>query len=73
MVRPHLAAFGALTGVAEGMAPVIAGAALSLIAPGKVPSIPAFRAMMVTQFILFAAATFIPSWIVEPDGRAVAT
>ncbi len=70
--RPsYLAAFGALTGVAEGAAPVIAGAALSLIAAGKVPSIPAFRAMMVAQFLLFAVTTVIPSWIIEPDGRAV--
>jgi Na+/melibiose symporter-like transporter len=70
--RPsYLACFAAFSGVAEGTAPVIAGAVLSLVGAGSLPTLVQFRAMMVVQFVLFAAATVMPQWIREPGGTAV--
>jgi Na+/melibiose symporter-like transporter len=70
--RPsYLACFGAFSGVAEGLAPIIAGAILSLAGAGTLPTLGQFRAMMVVQFVLFAGTTIIPQWIREPGGTAV--
>ncbi|MDB4877751.1 MAG: Major Facilitator Superfamily transporter [Gemmatimonadetes bacterium] len=70
--RPsYLASFGALSGLAEGAAPVIAGAVLSALGSGAAPTMLEYRVMMITQFVLFAIATALPRWIVEPGGQAV--
>jgi MFS family permease len=70
--RPsYLGAFGAVTGIGEGIAPLLCGALLSLAQMGTTPSLSAFRAMMIVQFVLFAVATVIPQWIYEPRGTAV--
>jgi MFS family permease len=70
--RPsYLGAFGAVSGIAEGLAPLLCGAALAVGQLGNTPSGTAFHVMMVVQFILFAVATPIPQWIVEPRGTAV--
>jgi MFS family permease len=70
--RPsYLGAFGAATGVAEGVAPLIGGAALSLAQSAAFAPSVAYHTMMALQFILYAAATVLPSWIHEPGGTAV--
>jgi MFS family permease len=70
--RPsYLATFGAVSGVAEGLAPIVGGAALALAQSAAVGSATAYHAMMVVQFIMYAAATTMPSWIDEPGGTAV--
>jgi MFS family permease len=70
--RPsYLASFGAATGVAEGIGPIVGGAALAIAQSAAIGSTTAYHAMMVLQFLLFAAATTLPSWILEPGGTAV--
>ncbi|HSU97665.1 MAG TPA: MFS transporter [Gemmatimonadaceae bacterium] len=70
--RPsYLGSFGAATGLAEGTAPLIGGALLALIATSNVPTVRVFHVMMLIQLVLFAVATFVPRWIVEPGGTAV--
>ena len=70
--RPsYLASFGAASGVAEGIAPIVGGAALALAQSAAVSSTTAYHVMMALQFMLYAAATTMPSWIGEPGGTAV--
>ena len=70
--RPsYLGAFGALSGIAEGVAPMAVGAVLALGRNGDAPSISAFRILMGLQLTMFAALTMMPRWIREPDGTAV--
>jgi MFS family permease len=70
--RPsYLGAFGAASGIAEAVAPLLCGAALAFAQMAAIPSFAAFRSMMVLQLLLFAAATAIPQWIHEPRGTAV--
>jgi hypothetical protein len=70
--RPsYLGAFGAVSGIAEGVAPLLCGAVLAFAQIGNTPSVTDFHAMMVVQFALFAVATTIPQWIHEPRGTAV--
>jgi MFS family permease len=70
--RPsYLAAFGATSGLAEGVAPLIGGAALAIATRSAVGSTTAYHWMMVVQLVLFAVATTLPSRVVEPGGTAV--
>ena len=70
--RPsYLALFGAVSGFAEGAGPIAIGGLLSLAGGNEIPGMGAFRFLMLGQFILFAAATFAPGWIMEPGGRPV--
>jgi len=70
--RPsYLGAFGAFSGVAEGMAPLISGALLTVLAASATPTLGEFRAMMIVQLVLFGVATIVPQWIREPRGTAV--
>jgi MFS family permease len=70
--RPsYLGAFGAASGIAEGVAPLLCGAVLALAQVDNTPSVTAFRVMMIVQFALFALTTIIPQWIAEPRGTAV--
>src|SRR6185312_2992041 len=70
--RPsYLGAFGAFSGVAEGMAPLISGALLTVLAASPTPTLGEFRAMMIVQLVLFGVATIVPQWIREPRGTAV--
>jgi MFS family permease len=70
--RPsYLGAFGAVSGIAEGVAPLLCGAVLAFAQIGNTPSVTDFHAMMLVQFALFAVATTIPQWIHEPRGTAV--
>lgn len=70
--RPsYLGAFGAVTGVAEGIAPLVGGAVLAMAQVGDTPPLAVIQVMMVAQFVLFAAATVLPQWVTEPGGTAV--
>jgi MFS family permease len=70
--RPsYLATFGASSGLAEGIAPLLGGAALSLAQRSAVSTPAAYHVMMAVQLALFAAATILPSRITEPGGTAV--
>jgi MFS family permease len=70
--RPsYLATFGAATGVAEGVAPLVGGMALAIAEAAALSPHVAYRCMMVLQLVLFAATTVLPSWIQEPGGTAV--
>jgi hypothetical protein len=70
--RPsYLGAFGAASGIAEGVAPLLCGAVLALAQVGNTPSVTGFRMMVIVQFALFALTTIIPQWIAEPRGTAV--
>jgi len=70
--RPsYLGAFGAFSGLAEGAAPLVSGALLTILAPTATPSLGGFRTMMIVQLVLFGIATALPQWIHEPRGRPV--
>jgi MFS family permease len=71
--RPsYLATFGAITGLAEGLAPLAGGIALSIVRPDNAtPTVFVFRIMVSIQLLLFAIATALPGRIHEPGGTAV--
>jgi MFS family permease len=70
--RPsYLASFGATSGLAEAIAPLLGGAALSVAQDASISSVTTYHAMMAVQFLFFAVATMMPSWIMEPGGMAV--
>ena len=70
--RPsYLASFAALSGLAEGLAPLLCGSILALTGHESLPDPNVLRVMMAVQLALFGAATMVPSRIVEPGGKAV--
>jgi MFS family permease len=70
--RPsYLASFGASSGVAEAVSPLLGGAALSIAQDAAVNPITTYHVMMGVQFVFFAMATMMPSRILEPGGTAV--
>jgi MFS family permease len=70
--RPsYLGAFGAVVGLAEGLAPMALGAGLALFITDPVPSVGVLHAMMLVQLAMFAIATILPARILEPGGVAV--
>lgn len=70
--RPsYLALFGAVSGLAEGLAPLAVGILLSLASGGGIPGVGTFRILMLGQLVLFGATSFAPGWIQEPGGRPV--
>jgi MFS family permease len=70
--RPsYLGSFGAVSGAAEAIAPLIGGAALALAQDASIAPLTAYHSMMVVQFVLFALATTLPGRIAEPGGTAV--
>jgi MFS family permease len=70
--RPsYLASFGAASGLAEGIGPIVGGGALALAQSLSIGSTTAYHVMMVVQFVLYAVVTMVPSWIDEPGGTAV--
>ncbi|HEX6598545.1 MAG TPA: MFS transporter [Gemmatimonadaceae bacterium] len=70
--RPsYLGTFGATSGAAEAIAPIIGGAILALARVSGLGSVATYKAMMLVQLVLFAAATVLPRRIHEPGGHAV--
>src|SRR6185503_17137794 len=70
--RPsYLGAFGAVAGLAEGLAPIIAGATLSLVITDPTPSVRVFHMMVGLQLVAFILVTSMPARIYEPGGTPV--
>jgi len=70
--RPsYLAAFGAIGGLAEGLAPIVGGALLVFLQSRGIGSFASYRFMIAGQAVALAAATWLPSVIREPGGVAV--
>jgi hypothetical protein len=67
----YLASFGATSGLAERVGPIVGRAALALAQGASIGTAAAYHLMMVVQFTLYAAATTMPSWITEPGGTPV--
>jgi len=70
--RPsYLGTFGAASGAAEAIAPIIGGAILATAQGAGLASVTTYKALMLVQLVLYSAATILPRRIHEPGGHAV--
>lgn len=70
--RPsYLAAFGAVSGAAEAVAPLVGGALLVALKATDMVPLEAYHVMIAVSVAFFAAATVLPGVIYEPSGAPV--